>query len=139
MTTTLWVALGGAIGSVARYWLGLALACISRNFPWGTITINVLGSFIIALVGMISVSHARYPLSENIRIFIMVGLCGGFTTFSSFSLQTFELLRKGAIAQSLLNILLSVALCLCATAIGFYVAQKLNTNINVVNTMIDKK
>ncbi|MHC5305672.1 fluoride efflux transporter CrcB [Bartonella sp. LJL80] len=126
MTATLCVALGGAIGSIARFWLGIAMAALSKNLPWGTITINIVGSFIIALFGAMTVVGAKYPLSENIRLFVMIGICGGFTTFSSFSLQSFELLRNGAVGRAFINIALSVVLCLAATALGFYCAQKLN-------------
>lgn len=126
MTATLWVAFGGALGSVARYWLSLFMAPISKELPWGTITINIVGSFVIAFFGMLTLSHAKFPASENIRLFVLVGLCGGFTTFSSFSLQSFELLKKGDIGAAFLNILISVFMCLAAVAIGFYLAQKLN-------------
>lgn len=126
MTATLWVAFGGALGSIARYWLQILLLPVSKNLPWSTIAINVTGSFIIAFFGVITLSQARLPLHENIRLFVMVGVCGGFTTFSSFSLQSFELLRKGAFAGAFINIVLSVALCIAATAIGFALAEKIN-------------
>jgi len=126
MAATLWIALGGAIGSIARYWIGLLTIGISRFLPWGTILINISGSFIIAFFGALTLAQARFPVSENIRLFIMVGFCGGFTTFSSFSLQNFELIRYGALSRAFINIGLSVALCLAATAFGYYAAQRLN-------------
>ncbi|EJF89361.1 fluoride efflux transporter CrcB [Bartonella tamiae] len=128
MTATLYVALGGAIGSIGRFWLGLAMAGLSKNLPVGTIVINIIGSFIIAFFGALSIVGAKFPMSENLRLFVLVGLCGGFTTFSSFSLQSIELLREGAFIRGILNIFLSVVLCLCATTIGFYCAQKINKN-----------
>lgn len=137
MTTTLWVALGGALGSVARYWLGLAMASISKNLPWSTITINIVGSFIIAFFGALTFSDAKFPLSENVRIFVMVGICGGFTTFSSFSLQSFELLRKGAVTHACINIFLSIVLCIGASAVGFYAAQKLDSSKNQISEIND--
>lgn len=126
MTATLWVAFGGALGSVARYWLSLFMAPISQELPWGTITINIVGSFVIAFFGVLTFNHAKFLVSENIRLFVMVGVCGGFTTFSSFSLQSFELLKKGDVGAAFLNIMISVLSCLAAVALGFYCAQKLN-------------
>lgn len=126
MTATLWVAFGGALGSVARYWLSFFMAPISKELPWGTITINIVGSFVIAFFGVLTFGHAKFPVNENIRLFVMVGICGGFTTFSSFSLQSFELLKKGDINAAFLNIVISVLSCLAAVALGFYFAEKLN-------------
>lgn len=126
MAPTLWIALGGAIGSVARYWLGLAMVPISRSLPWGTISINITGSFLIAFFGALTATQARFPLSDNLRLFFMIGICGGFTTFSSFSLQTLELLREGSHMRAFLNVGLSVILCLGATAVGYYAAERMN-------------
>lgn len=128
MMTTLWIALGGAAGSIARYWISILTAGFSRSLPWGTILINLSGSFLIAFFGALTVTQARFPVSETIRLFVMVGFCGGFTTFSSFSLQNLELIRHGAPARALLNILLSVSVCLAAAALGYYAAQRLNGN-----------
>ena len=88
--------------------------------------INILGSFVIGFFGTLTLAYGRYPVSENIRLFVMVGLCGGFTTFSSFSLQTFDLLRGGAMGRALLNIFLSVVLCLCAVMLGHMLAAHFN-------------
>ena len=126
MTTTLWVAFGGALGTVLRYWLSLLMAPVSKNLPWGTILINIVGSFVIAFFGVITMAEAKWPVSENIRLFVMVGICGGFTTFSSFSLQSFELLKKGAVGEAFFNIIISVVFCLFATALGFYLGSKIN-------------
>jgi fluoride exporter len=126
MTDTLWIALGGALGSVARYWIALWAAPISRSLPWGTILINVLGSFAIGLFGTLTLAHGRYPAPDAARLFFMVGVCGGFTTFSSFSLQTLDLLRAGAPVRALANAALSVLLCLGAVALGHAAAAALN-------------
>jgi CrcB protein len=119
MTVTLLIALGGALGSVGRYWMALWAYPISQSLPVATILINVVGSFAIGLFGALTHPAGRYPLPEPARLFFMVGVCGGFTTFSSFSLQTLDLLRAGAPVRALANIVLSVALCLGAVAIGY--------------------
>lgn len=126
LTTCLLVALGGAIGTFGRYALALAMAPISRSLPWGTVIINIAGSFVIGFFGTLTLSQGRFPVSENLRLFVLVGLCGGFTTFSSFSLQTFELLRAGAVNRALVNIGVSVVLCLCAVALGHLLAAQFN-------------
>ena len=110
MTATLWVAFGGALGTVLRYWLSLLMVPVSKNLPWGTILINIVGSFVIAFFGVITMAEAKWPVNENIRLFVMVGICGGFTTFSSFSLQSFELLKKGAVGEAFFNIIISVGI-----------------------------
>lgn len=120
------VAVGGAMGTMVRCFISSVALPISKNLPWGTILINILGSFVIGFFGTLTLSHGRFPLSENARLFVMVGFCGGFTTFSSFSLQTLDLLRGGAVGRAMTNILISVALCLCAVAVGHILASHLN-------------
>ena len=99
---------------------------LSRNLPWGTIGINVVGCFVIGFVGTLTLENGRHPLSETARLFVMVGFCGGFTTFSSFSLQTLDLLRGDAWTRALANIALSVLLCLGSVALGHAIASQLN-------------
>ncbi len=130
--TVLIVALGGALGTVCRYALSLAALAISRELPWGTIGINVLGSLVIGFFGTLTLAHGRYPLPEGARLFVMIGFCGGFTTFSSFSLQTLDLLRGGAVLRAALNVGLSVALCLAAVAAGHVLAARLNNQATQV-------
>jgi CrcB protein len=113
-------ALGGALGSVARGWMALAVARLTGpGFPWGTVGINIAGSFAIGLFAALTASNGRFAESTDLRAFVIIGLCGGFTTFSSFSLQTLELLREGRTVSALANIAGSVLLCLVATAAGF--------------------
>ena len=126
LATVLVVALGGAIGTVARYFAGLAAAPISGTLPWGTILINIAGSFLIGLVGTLTLAHGRYPVPETARLFVMVGFCGGFTTFSSFSLQTLDLLRAGAMGRAAVNVAVSLLLCLAAVAVGHLAGAALN-------------
>lgn len=119
-----WVALGGALGSMARYGLANAAAAISVTIPWGTIIINVMGSFIIGWFATLSSHEGRLPLPVEARLFVMVGICGGFTTFSAFSLQTFALIRTDQWLPASANVLLSVLLCVLATALGHLVADR---------------
>lgn len=120
VTTYLWIALGGALGSVGRYWVStLAVARWGNAFPWGTLLINVSGSL---LIGVIAGCNSGWLAGDNTRKFLMVGICGGFTTFSAFSLQTLELIQKGDITRASMNILASVALCLLAVWAGHLLA-----------------
>lgn len=114
-----WIALGGALGSLARAWASLAVARVAGDeFPWGTLAINILGSFVIGVAAALTLPGGRIGENADLRAFVMVGLCGGFTTFSSFSLQTLELLREGRVGPALANAALSVLLCLVAVAAG---------------------
>ena len=126
LTSCLIVMLGGALGTLARYALSVFAAPISRSLPWGTILINASGSFLIGFFGTLTLAQGRFPVSDNLRLFVMIGVCGGYTTFSSFSLQTLDLLRSDALLRAGANILLSVALCLGAIALGHALAARLN-------------
>jgi CrcB protein len=126
LTNTIWIALGGAIGSVGRYWFATWALPISRSLPVGTIAINIGGSFLIGFFGTLTLETGRYPVSEPARLFVMVGICGGFTTFSSFSLQTLDLMRNGSWNRALLNVGVSVLLCLAAVAAGHALASHWN-------------
>lgn len=124
--TCLLVALGGALGTVARYVVGELTQPISRTMPWGIIIINIAGSFVIGFFGTLTLANGKYPVSEHVRLFVMVGLCGGFTTFSAFSLQTLDLIRAGALGRAAANVVLSVVLCVVAVAAGHALASHLN-------------
>lgn len=125
MIAYLCVALGGALGSMGRYGLGLAASRLWGDaFPWGTIAINIAGSFVIGVFGALTTPDGAMPASANVRIFVLVGICGGFTTFSSFSLQTFSLARDGNWFGAMGNIVLSVVLCLLAVTAGQLSAER---------------
>ena len=119
-----WVALGSALGGMSRYWLGGVIARgIGDDFPYGTLLINVVGSFVIGFFGTLTLPDGPRPASLDARLFVMVGLCGGFTTFSSFSLQTFELLRSGEGIRAAIYVVASVLLCVAGAAIGHALAS----------------
>jgi CrcB protein len=118
-----WVAVGGAIGSMARLWLGVKVTLLTGlAFPWGTILVNIIGSLVIGFVATLTGPSGRVVVPINAQAFVMVGLCGGFTTFSAFSLQTLELARDGRLMHAGANIMLSVVLCLTAVALGHWLA-----------------
>jgi CrcB protein len=127
VTTYLWIALGGALGSVGRFWLsGLVAARIGSAFPWGTLLVNVSGSFAIGLLAALVEPGGRRYLPPAGREFFMYGLCGGYTTFSSFSLQTLELMHEGELGRAGLNVVASVLLCLAAVWLGYLLGLGLN-------------
>jgi CrcB protein len=140
MTAYLWVALGGALGSVARFWMSgfVAEQCagalarltgqrLTEVFPWGTMTVNVLGSLVIGLIAALVAPEGRLLLAPVVRQqFLMLGVLGGFTTFSSFSLQTLNLMRDGQWLMAAANVLLSVTLCMVAVWLGHLLGTLLN-------------
>ncbi|HET7879430.1 MAG TPA: fluoride efflux transporter CrcB [Acetobacteraceae bacterium] len=114
-TTWLAVAAGGAIGSLARFWLAAGMTMLTGpRFPWGTLLINVLGSGLIGWVAAVTLPPASVAMHPDLRVFLMVGICGGFTTFSAFSLQTLELLQAGEVGPAVGYVAGSVVLCLAA-------------------------
>ena len=126
MRDTLWIGVGGAIGSVARYWTGIwAARLLGFGFPWGTLAVNVVGSFIIGFTATVTLVEGPLPASATMRAFIMAGFCGGFTTFSAFSLQTWDLLRAGDWLVAGVNIVASVVVCLAMVAAGHLLAVRL--------------
>jgi CrcB protein len=125
----LWVAIGSAVGGVARFWLSglIAASKWGGTFPLGTLVINVTGSFIIGFFSTITDTEGRLLVSPAVRTFFMIGVCGGYTTFSSFSLQTLNLANEGEWLLAGANILLSVALCLIGVWLGHLLAANLNS------------
>jgi CrcB protein len=138
-STCLAVMIGGAIGSLARHLISILALPISGTLPWGTILINVGGSFLIGLFGTLTLADGRYPASENVRLFVMIGLCGGFTTFSSFSLQTLDLLRSGAMVRASANVVASAVLCVCAVAVGHLIATHFNRDVRIAQIAIEEE
>jgi CrcB protein len=127
MGSALLVAVGGALGSLARWWISLALAqALGPGFPWGTLLANVSGCLVIGFAAGWSGPDGRLVASDAARSFVMVGLCGGYTTFSAFSLQTVEMLQAGDVARAGANVAASLVLCLLATWAGYALATTLS-------------
>jgi CrcB protein len=127
VVTYLWIAVGSALGGMARYACsGLAAAWFGAAFPWGTLIINVLGSFVIGFFAALTGPDGRLMVAGDVRQFVMVGLCGGYTTFSSFSLQTLNLAQNGEMGRAGLNIAATVALCLASVWLGAVLAAAIN-------------
>jgi fluoride exporter len=122
-----WVAIGSALGGVARYWCsGMVARLVGETFPWGTLIVNVVGSFLIGLIATVSGTDGRFLIPAEARQFLMVGILGGFTTFSSFSLQTLTLARDGQWLLVGANIVGSVVLCLAMVWAGHALATLIN-------------
>ena len=123
----LWIALGSAIGGVARYWCsGVVARLFGETFPWGTLLVNVTGSLLIGLFFTVTEPDARLLASPALRQFVMVGIFGGYTTFSSFSLQTLALARDGEWALAGLNCGASLVLCLAGVWLGHAAGMLIN-------------
>ena len=113
MLNYLWIMLGGALGTGARYWLsGFAAQRVGEVFPVGTLIVNITGSFVIGFFAAMVDPLGPFLVSPRFRQFFTIGICGGYTTFSSFSLQTFELMQEGDWLKATLNILISVVGCI---------------------------
>ena len=119
------MALGSALGGMGRYACsGLGVRWFGESFPWGTLFVNVAGSLVIGVLAVALPADGRF-LADNSRVFLMVGVCGGFTTFSSFSMETLNLARNGDWGAASAYTLGSVVLCLAAVAIGYFGALAL--------------
>lgn len=127
MLTYLLVALGGGIGAAGRFALSGAIARGTNEiFPLGTLVVNVTGCFIIGFFAMVTGPDGRILVPPDFRQFFMVGICGGYTTFSSFSLQTLALARDGDVWRAGVNIIGSVVLCLAGVWLGSIVGAAVN-------------
>ena len=119
------VAAGGVLGSIARYLVGLLIPLMA-GFPMATLFVNATGSFIIGFYATLSGPDGRWLVSTRQRQFVMTGFCGGYTTFSAFSLETFKLLHAGMKVTALTNIGVSVVTWLIAVWLGYALASRLN-------------
>jgi CrcB protein len=122
-----WVMIGGAIGSAARFWGSVVIAQrFGETFPWGTLIVNVIGCFVIGLFNTMTGPDGRWFLPIAARQFVMIGICGGFTTFSAFSLQTLTLIQNGEWLHAGGNVLFSVLLCMIAVWLGHVLAANIS-------------
>ena len=128
MITYLLVGIGGALGSVARLWFsGFIADRFGGTFPWGTILVNVSGSFVIGFFAAMTLPEGRWLAGPQGRAFFMYGICGGYTTFSSFSLQTLTLAEDGQWFKAGANCALSLVLCLVGVWLGHILALEINS------------
>ncbi|WP_320199975.1 fluoride efflux transporter CrcB [Agrobacterium sp. rho-13.3] len=118
------VAIGGAIGSVARYLVGIwGVRLAGPNFPWGTFTVNVVGAFLIGL--LVEIIARRFDASAEMRVFVVTGILGGFTTWSSFTLDAVVLFERGDIGLSLLYLMGSLVVSFAAIFAGLALGRAL--------------
>lgn len=127
MWNALWIFVGGGLGSLMRWGVsGWIANAFGGKFPWGTVIVNITGCFIIGLFATATAPEGRWMASGTMRQFFMLGVCGGYTTFSSFSLQTLTLAQDGEWLRAGANVLLSVVLCLVGVGLGHVLASLLN-------------
>ena len=127
MMAYFWICLGSALGGGCRYWISGAIARrFGESFPTGTVIVNISGCFIMGIFAALTHAEGRHLISPTVRQFVMVGILGGYTTFSSFSLQTLTLMQDGEWLFAFINVLLSVVLCLAAVWLGYALAQYFN-------------
>jgi len=124
MRQLLAIAAGGAVGSLLRYWVSTgAHALLGRGFPYGTLTVNVLGSLMMGFLYVWLLD--RVVTGPVVRAFLLIGLLGGFTTFSTFSIESLNLIEAGHVLKALGNVLLSVTVCITAAGLGVMIARQL--------------
>lgn len=120
---TIFVAAGGAIGAVMRYWTAEFIhLCFERGFPLGTMTVNVIGSFLMGFLAILFIQ--KFSHSVEMRGFFLIGMLGGYTTFSTFALDTFNLFAQGKLGFAIFNMVLSVILCVIAAGLGVYLGVR---------------
>jgi CrcB protein len=124
MRQLLAIAAGGAVGTLLRYWVSTgAHAVLGRGFPYGTLTVNVLGSLMMGFLYVWLLD--RIVTGPVVRAFLLIGLLGGFTTFSTFSIESLNLIEAGHVLKALVNVLLSVTVCITAAGLGVLIARQL--------------
>lgn len=122
MEKYLFIGLGGFLGSIARFGLASLVQTKTESlFPYGTMLVNIIGCFLIG--ALMTVSQERFIISQNVRLFLMIGILGGFTTFSSFSYDTFAMIKSGNLFAAGVNAGASLFGCLIATWAGFYAGE----------------
>jgi CrcB protein len=124
LTQTLAIAAGGALGALMRFWVSNAVYAIAgRQFPWGTLAVNVIGSLIMGFLYVLMIE--RLASAPEWRAFLLVGLLGAFTTFSTFSIETLNLIEQAQYARAVGNMLVSVVACVGAALLGVILARQM--------------
>ena len=124
MTQMMAIAAGGAIGALLRYWTSLAVhSRLGSGFPYGTLMVNVLGSLLMGFLYIWLIE--RIAGGATLRAFLLIGVLGAFTTFSTFSMETLNLVEGGQLGKALLNVVVSVTVCMTAAALGVFAARQL--------------
>lgn len=119
------IATGGAVGAVARYWFSLLVYYfLGQNFPYGTLAVNATGSFLIGFLSILFIERFN-GYADELRAFFLIGLLGGFTTFSTFSMETVNLLEQGAFYRAFINVVATVGLCLLLTCLGSILGRQI--------------
>lgn len=122
---TLLVFIGAGLGGVLRFWIAsITYFFLGRQFPFGTLIVNVSGCFLMGLLFILTIERFN-EIGPQLRSFLLIGLLGGYTTFSSFSIETINLFEAGAFISGITNILISIALCLAATWFGIIGGRQL--------------
>ena len=124
MQNLIYIFIGGGIGSVFRYLVqGIVFRIVPSSFPYGTLTVNIVGSFLIGF--FVTFFEEKFLISSSLRLFLTIGILGGFTTFSSFSFETITLLKNGEVLNASMNIVISVSSCLIVTYGGMLIGKSL--------------
>jgi CrcB protein len=124
MTQVLAIAAGGALGALLRYWTSTAVhSRLGTTFPYGTLTVNVIGSLLMGFLYIWFID--RLTAGPGLRAFLLIGVLGAFTTFSTFSMETLNLMESGQPGKALMNILVSVSVCITAAGLGVLAARQL--------------
>ena len=124
MKAVIFIAMGGAIGAVLRYGASLGVySFMGRDFPYGTLFVNVTGSLLMGLLGVLMLE--RFNIGPEWRAAVLVGVLGSFTTFSTFSIETLNLLEQGDVMRAVTNIVLSVLVCLVAVWFGVLIGRQI--------------
>ena len=124
MTQMMAIAAGGALGALLRYWTSLAVhSRLGSGFPYGTLMVNVLGSLLMGFLYIWLIE--RIAAGATLRAFLLIGVLGAFTTFSTFSMETLNLVEGGQLGKALLNVVVSVTVCMAAAALGIFAARQL--------------
>jgi len=124
---TLWIGLGSALGGMGRFWVsGWVASRIGETFPWGTFVANVTGCILVGFLAALTVPEGRLWMPPRWSQFLILGLCGGYTTFSSFSLQTLHLVRDGEWLYAAGNVALSLVACLVGVWLGYLLGELIN-------------